>query len=165
MAKIMVVILFFMLVRWSWPRFRFDQLMALGWKVMMPLAVLNFLPIPVLDGGLVAHLDTKGRVCTLLVDLRDGNPLGTRPRVDAARAIRAARARLPSSSSATSRIAVGSSRSWGAAKKAKRSSPSPPGASTSRCPGRRRPASGWPSSSAGRTPRRRRRRWRCRWPR
>ena len=36
-----LVILFFMLVRWSWPRFRFDQLMALAWKVMLPLALLN----------------------------------------------------------------------------------------------------------------------------
>ena len=33
--------MFFMLVRWSWPRFRFDQLMALAWKVMLPLALIN----------------------------------------------------------------------------------------------------------------------------
>jgi NADH-quinone oxidoreductase subunit H len=37
--KIFFVILFFMLVRWSWPRFRFDQLMALAWKVMLPLGL------------------------------------------------------------------------------------------------------------------------------
>jgi len=35
------MILFFMLVRWSWPRFRFDQLMALAWKVMLPLGMVN----------------------------------------------------------------------------------------------------------------------------
>jgi NADH-quinone oxidoreductase subunit H len=29
-------------VRWSLPRFRYDQLMALGWKVMVPLAFANF---------------------------------------------------------------------------------------------------------------------------
>lgn len=33
----------FMLIRWSLPRFRYDQLMALGWKVMLPLSLLNIL--------------------------------------------------------------------------------------------------------------------------
>jgi NADH-quinone oxidoreductase subunit H len=42
-VKILLVILFFMLVRWSWPRFRFDQLMALAWKVMLPLGMVNLL--------------------------------------------------------------------------------------------------------------------------
>jgi NADH-quinone oxidoreductase subunit H len=40
-GKICVVIVFFMLVRWSWPRFRFDQLMALAWKIMLPLGMVN----------------------------------------------------------------------------------------------------------------------------
>ncbi len=40
-AKILGVIVFFMLVRWSWPRFRFDQLMSLAWKVMVPLGLVN----------------------------------------------------------------------------------------------------------------------------
>ena len=44
-AKIVLVILFFMLVRWSWPRFRFDQLMALAWKVMLPLGMVNFIAV------------------------------------------------------------------------------------------------------------------------
>ncbi len=48
-GKILFVILFFMLVRWSWPRFRFDQLMALGWKVMLPLGLINFVAIALLD--------------------------------------------------------------------------------------------------------------------
>jgi NADH-quinone oxidoreductase subunit H len=47
-AKILLVILFFMLVRWSWPRFRFDQLMALAWKVMLPLGLVNLAVVAVL---------------------------------------------------------------------------------------------------------------------
>jgi len=42
-AKVAFFLWFFVWVRWTLPRFRFDQLMALGWKVMVPLAVLNFL--------------------------------------------------------------------------------------------------------------------------
>ena len=42
-AKVAFFLFFFVWVRWTLPRFRFDQLMALGWKVMVPLAVLNFL--------------------------------------------------------------------------------------------------------------------------
>lgn len=41
-AKVAAFLWLFVWVRWTLPRFRFDQLMALGWKVMMPLAVLNF---------------------------------------------------------------------------------------------------------------------------
>jgi len=40
-GKTLGVIVFFMMVRWSWPRFRFDQLMALAWKVMLPLGLVN----------------------------------------------------------------------------------------------------------------------------
>ncbi len=49
MVKIFAVILFFMVVRWSWPRFRFDQLMALAWKVMLPLGLLNFVTVAALQ--------------------------------------------------------------------------------------------------------------------
>jgi len=41
MAKVLGVILFFMLIRWSWPRFRFDQLMGLAWNAMLPLGLVN----------------------------------------------------------------------------------------------------------------------------
>jgi NADH-quinone oxidoreductase subunit H len=37
-----------MLVRWSWPRFRFDQLMALAWKVMLPLGLVNLVAVAVM---------------------------------------------------------------------------------------------------------------------
>src|SRR5262245_64398791 len=48
-AKIVLVILFFMLVRWSWPRFRFDQLMSLAWKIMLPLGMVNFVAVAVFE--------------------------------------------------------------------------------------------------------------------
>ncbi len=47
LAKVMAVILFFMMARWSWPRFRFDQLMALAWKVMLPLGLVNLVAVAV----------------------------------------------------------------------------------------------------------------------
>ncbi len=42
-SKVAFFMWFFVWVRWTLPRFRYDQLMALGWKVMIPLATLNFL--------------------------------------------------------------------------------------------------------------------------
>ena len=47
LAKVLAVIVFFMIARWSWPRFRFDQLMALCWKVMMPLGMVNLVVVAV----------------------------------------------------------------------------------------------------------------------
>ena len=41
LAKIFAFIFFFMWVRWTIPRFRYDQLMHLGWKVLIPLAIAN----------------------------------------------------------------------------------------------------------------------------
>jgi NADH-quinone oxidoreductase subunit H len=39
--KMSCFLFFFIWVRWTLPRFRYDQLMSLGWKVMLPLAMLN----------------------------------------------------------------------------------------------------------------------------
>jgi NADH-quinone oxidoreductase subunit H len=46
--KIFAVIVFFMWVRWSWPRFRYDQLMNLGWKIMLPLGLVNLTVLAIL---------------------------------------------------------------------------------------------------------------------
>lgn len=43
LSKAIGMILFFMFVRWTLPRFRYDQLMKLGWKSLIPLALLNML--------------------------------------------------------------------------------------------------------------------------
>ncbi|HEX5001479.1 MAG TPA: NADH-quinone oxidoreductase subunit NuoH [Bacteroidia bacterium] len=40
-GKIFFFIFFFMWIRWTIPRFRYDQLMRLGWKILIPLSVLN----------------------------------------------------------------------------------------------------------------------------
>lgn len=40
-GKIIFFIFFFMWIRWTIPRFRYDQLMNLGWKVLIPLSILN----------------------------------------------------------------------------------------------------------------------------
>lgn len=41
--KVAVMLYFFILVRWTLPRFRYDQLMRLGWVYLLPLALLNLL--------------------------------------------------------------------------------------------------------------------------
>jgi NADH-quinone oxidoreductase subunit H len=41
--KVLFFCWLFVWVRWTMPRFRYDQLMKLGWKVMLPLALLNLL--------------------------------------------------------------------------------------------------------------------------
>lgn len=48
LTKVFGVILFFMVVRWTWPRFRFDQLMGMAWKVMLPLGLVNLIAVALL---------------------------------------------------------------------------------------------------------------------
>jgi NADH-quinone oxidoreductase subunit H len=42
-TKVCIFIFFFMWVRWTIPRFRYDQLMNLGWKVLIPISLVNMI--------------------------------------------------------------------------------------------------------------------------
>lgn len=46
-TKAIFFVFFFMWIRWTIPRFRYDQLMKLGWQILLPLSILNVL----LTGG------------------------------------------------------------------------------------------------------------------
>jgi NADH-quinone oxidoreductase subunit H len=46
-GKMLVLVLFAQVIRWTIPRFRFDQLMNLAWKVLIPLGLLNLLCVMV----------------------------------------------------------------------------------------------------------------------
>ncbi|MGZ0654363.1 complex I subunit 1/NuoH family protein [Coraliomargarita sp. W4R53] len=57
MAKVFFMIFFFIWMRWTLPRFRYDQVMSLGWKILLPLAVGNL----VLNTIIIALYDTLTR--------------------------------------------------------------------------------------------------------
>jgi len=46
-VKMGALLFFFIWVRWSLPRFRYDQLMDIGWKVMFPLSLINLIWVAV----------------------------------------------------------------------------------------------------------------------
>jgi len=43
LIKVAALLFFYVWMRWTLPRYRYDQLMAFGWKVLLPLAVINLL--------------------------------------------------------------------------------------------------------------------------
>jgi len=51
-AKVFVLMFFFMWIRWTLPRFRYDQVMNLGWKVLLPIAIGNLVVYAI---GLAAY--------------------------------------------------------------------------------------------------------------
>ena len=70
-VKMILFILFYMFVRWTMPRFRFDQLMGLAWKVLMPLALVNVVAVLVVrqfspQGGLSDLLITAVSIAALI---------------------------------------------------------------------------------------------------
>ncbi|MCP9750284.1 NADH-quinone oxidoreductase subunit NuoH [Ferruginibacter sp. HRS2-29] len=55
MFKAVCFIFLFMWVRWTIPRFRYDQLMHLGWRILIPLALFNML----VTGGVILYFFNK----------------------------------------------------------------------------------------------------------
>jgi NADH-quinone oxidoreductase subunit H len=68
--KVLFFLFFFMWIRWTLPRFRYDQLMSLGWKVLLPMALLYIMITAVAIWG-VEHLagisNPKGKMAALFL--------------------------------------------------------------------------------------------------
>ncbi len=52
LGKVLFFLFLFIWVRWTLPRFRYDQLMSLGWKRMIPLGLLNLLWVVMVAAGI-----------------------------------------------------------------------------------------------------------------
>ena len=57
-AKLCFFIFFFMWIRWTIPRFRYDQLMNLGWKILIPLSIANII--------ITGIINLRGEILTYL---------------------------------------------------------------------------------------------------
>jgi NADH-quinone oxidoreductase subunit H len=73
--KVLAVVFLFILIRGALPRPRYDQLMATGWKVMMPLALLNL----VVTGFVVVASSDAGDAGAELVPARSGEQAACSP--------------------------------------------------------------------------------------
>ncbi|MEM7436090.1 MAG: complex I subunit 1 family protein [Myxococcota bacterium] len=64
LLKIIVFIWFQLMIRWTMPRFRYDQLMKLCWKGLLPLSLINILLMGalILSGGLQKYVDLLDRI-------------------------------------------------------------------------------------------------------
>jgi NADH-quinone oxidoreductase subunit H len=72
-GKMGLFICFFMIIRWTIPRFRYDQLMGLAWKVVIPLALANLVAVLVVKQFLI---DRDERWAWLLLPLSLGILVG-----------------------------------------------------------------------------------------
>ena len=65
LAKMLFFMVVFIWVRWMWPRFRYDQLMDLGWRRFLPLALVNILVTAVLGCGCkrMPHMAVNSNDC------------------------------------------------------------------------------------------------------
>jgi NADH-quinone oxidoreductase subunit H len=65
-AKAAMFILFYMFVRWTLPRFRFDQLMGLAWRVLVPLGMGNLVAVMVVKEAIAAYSLSPAWIWVLL---------------------------------------------------------------------------------------------------
>jgi NADH-quinone oxidoreductase subunit H len=67
-VKVLFFLMLYLIVRWTIPRFKFDQLMGLAWQVMIPLAIVNLFSVMVVkEFGLSPWLLTISSIVTFII--------------------------------------------------------------------------------------------------